>query len=273
MKIVGLPERAGGVPPSGLPCYKRAMGKEKRRLDESLVAIGLAADTSEATGLILAGKVVVDDQRVDKPGTMIGLDQVVRLKGKQAPFVSRAGEKLAGALDDFGLTESIPGMQVIDVGSSTGGFTDCLLKAGAAHVFSVDVVTNQLDFRLRRDERVTVMERLDIRSLDIETIPALDLVVADISFNSLVRLSDALWRLPAQGELIFVLLVKPQFELAGSEIDKGGLVTDPALQQKAVDLVRKRFTELGATNFAEMKSGVLGRTGNQEFFLKFARQS
>jgi 23S rRNA (cytidine1920-2'-O)/16S rRNA (cytidine1409-2'-O)-methyltransferase len=241
---------------------------EKARLDAQLVARGLAGDLSEARALIMAGSVVVGDQRVDKPGAMISVDQPLRLK-EQGRFVSRGGDKLAAALADLGLEDRLKGAVVLDIGASTGGFTQCCLALGAAQVLALDVGTSQLAWELRQDPRVTVLEQTDIRAFAPGDHPRVTFVVADISFNSLARLATAI-HAAAPTAHDFVLLVKPQFELDRDEVPAGGIVDDAKLRQRAVDRVVAAFAGIGLAPLRSVASQVAGRGGNQEIFLHVA---
>lgn len=243
----------------------------QQRLDAILVERGLAGDLKEARSLIMAGKVIVNDQRVDKPGTSFRQSVHVRVK-EGGRFVSRGGDKLQGALVDLGMLEWVAGRSILDIGSSTGGFTDCLLQAGARRVVAVDVGTNQLAYELRTDPRVTVFEKQDVRTLNLESMPIMDLVVADVSFNSLSRLAEAFWKIQAASPLTYLLLVKPQFELDVELVDHGGVVPSVELQMQAVKQVQDAFADLGGSDFESCPSKVAGRTGNQEHFLKFYRK-
>ena len=241
---------------------------EKVRLDQLLVERGLADSLDAAKRLIMAGEVVVGDQRVDKPGTSVRRDEAVRLKDSGSRFVSRGGDKLQAALADLGLEASLRDAVVLDVGASTGGFTDCCLKLGARHVIALDVGTNQLVWELRQDKRVTVLEGTDIRAFDRAAHPPPDFVVADVSFNSLARLADAI--VAAAPGARFLLLVKPQFELRRDQIPEGGVVEDQALKDEAVEKVTAAFVKLGLKRQAAVESKLAGRAGNREIFLYFA---
>lgn len=241
--------------------------KEPRfRLDELLVKKGLAPSLTEAKALIMAGQVLVQDQRVDKPGSLIRADLSIRVKDT-GRFVSRGGEKLAHALTDLGLTETMRGSIVLDVGASTGGFTHCCLSLGAKHVIALDVGSNQLAWELRQDPRVTVLEQTDIRAFDPSQHPAVNFVVADVSFNSLARLAPALRRAAPGTHVPFVLLVKPQFELPKEKVPSGGVVENEDARQEAVALVRASFFALGFSKARIVDSRIPGKTGNREIFL------
>jgi 23S rRNA (cytidine1920-2'-O)/16S rRNA (cytidine1409-2'-O)-methyltransferase len=239
----------------------------RQRLDERMLADGLAETRSRAQGLIRAGRVLVDDTPVDKPGTAIRSDARVRVRGEDRRFVSRGGEKLAGALEDLGVDPA--GRICLDIGASTGGFTDCLLQSGARHVFAVDVGYGQLDARLRADPRVTVMERTNARHLEAAALePRPDLVAIDVSFISVRLLLPTLaGQLPAAELLI---MVKPQFEVGREQVGKGGVVRDPELRAAAVAEVKQSAEKLGWTSVGDAESRLAGPKGNREIFVRFA---
>lgn len=232
------------------------------RLDQLLVAQGLAPSRERAQALILAGAVRVGGQRADRAAAPIAADVAITVEvGPQ--YVSRGGDKLAGALDDLGLDPR--GMTVLDVGSSTGGFTDCLLQRGAIRVHCVDVGTNQLDWKLRSDPRVTVREGQNAR-LGFELPESVDLIVADLSFISLgLALPPSFRHLRLGGDL--VALVKPQFEAGREKVGPGGIVRDVAVRAATVVAVAERFTAEGLGAQRIVASRVAGREGNRELFL------
>ena len=240
----------------------------KLRLDELLVARGLAASRAQAKALIMAGRVLHGTARLDKPGKEFAAD--LALTVEQPPrFVSRGGEKLQGWLDRF--TPDLRGAHVLDVGASTGGFTDCALQAGAADVVCVDVGRAQLHAKLRGDPRITNLEQVNARHLRPADLPRreFDWVVMDLSFISLRAVLPAVWScLRAGGTL--VALVKPQFEAGKAEADKGrGVIRDPAVQQAVLaDVTAFALAELpGATLMGTMDSPITGGDGNREFLL------
>ncbi len=200
-----------------------------------------------------------------KAGSMVAPEDALSLSSSPRPFVSRGGSKLAAALDRFAVD---PAARVcVDAGASTGGFTDCLLQGGAAHVVAVDVGYGQLDWKLRSDPRVSVLERTNVRNLDLAGIaPAPDLVVADLSFISLRLVAAALVRVAAPGAT-FVLLVKPQFEAGRDEVGSKGVVRDPGVWLRVLEGVRDELTALGVRTTGAMASPLLGPAGNVEFFL------
>jgi 23S rRNA (cytidine1920-2'-O)/16S rRNA (cytidine1409-2'-O)-methyltransferase len=240
----------------------------KLRLDELLVARGLAGSRAQAKALIMSGRVLHGTARLDKPGKEFPCD--LALAVEQPPrFVSRGGEKLQGWLDRFGT--DVRGAHVLDVGASTGGFTDCALQAGAADVVCVDVGRAQLHAKIRSNPRVTNIEQVNARHLRPGDLPRpeFDVVVMDLSFISLRAVMPAVWpRLRAGGTLI--ALVKPQFEAGKAEADKGrGIIRDPAVQQAVLaDVTAFALAELpGATLVGTMDSPITGGDGNREFLL------
>ena len=242
---------------------------KKVRIDLHLVDQGHAASRDRAQRLIRAGQVLVADVVVDKPGTKIDPDLPLRLKGADHPYVSRGGLKLQGALEDFSL--SVEGFSCLDVGASTGGFTDCLLQRGAQHVVAVDVGTNQLAWKLRSDERVTSLEKTDIRALasddelQLESTP--DLVVIDASFISLRLILPAVVALVGRSPKILAL-IKPQFEVGKDDVGRGGLVEDEGLRRGAVDTITGCLNDLGFRVVGISDSQLAGaRSGNREIFV------
>jgi 23S rRNA (cytidine1920-2'-O)/16S rRNA (cytidine1409-2'-O)-methyltransferase len=237
----------------------------KPRLDEILIARGLADTLGKAQSMILAGEVLVNEQKVEKCGTRVDHEAELRLLAKSAPFVSRAGIKLDQALRHFGV--NVAGKTCLDVGASTGGFTDCLLQRGAARVFAVDAGTNQLDWKLRRDPRVVALEKTNARYLALATLGSrAEVVTMDVSFISATVILPALPALLApQAEV--VVLVKPQFEVRREQVEAGGLVTDPRLHQQAVTRVSEKLLELGFGGLATVESVLPGASGNHEYFV------
>lgn len=245
---------------------------KKLRLDELLVSRGLAASRAQAKALVMSGRVRLGTERLDKAGREFAPDTPVEVE--QPPrFVSRGGEKLAGALERFAL--EVRGLHVLDVGASTGGFTDCVLQAGAADVVCVDVGRAQLHAKLRSDPRVTNLEKVNARFLSARDLPraAFGLVVMDLSFISLRTVLPAVWPLLAPGGTL-VALVKPQFEAGKAEVDKGrGVIRDAAVQESTLAAVRDfALAELaGATLVGTMDSPITGADGNREFLLALRR--
>ena len=239
--------------------------RNKIRLDRFVVEQGLAASREKAQALILAGTILVDGQKQDKCGALVSAQSAVRLIGEPPRYVSRGGLKLEGALDHFQVDPS--GRTCLDLGASTGGFSDCLLRRGAAQVFAVDAGTNQLDWKLRQDPRVVVLEKTNARYLAFDRIGTrVDLVTMDVSFISATLILPALVPLLASPAELLVL-VKPQFEVGKGEVGKGGIVRDPALHQQAVARVSGKLLELGFSQLASSESPILGAEGNREFFV------
>ena len=239
------------------------------RLDRLLVDLGLAASRERAQRLILAGEVLVGDRPATKPGTMVAADAPLRLRRPPSDYVSRGGEKLAGALDAFGL--EVAGQVALDVGASTGGFTDCLLRRGARRVFALDVGYGQLAWTLRQDARVTVLERINARRLEASMLgEAPDLATVDVSFISLALILPAVAAVLQPAGSV-VALVKPQFEAGRGQVGKGGVVRDPTVRAAAVARVRDEAQTLGLMVRGESDSVLAGPKGNREVFLWLAR--
>jgi 23S rRNA (cytidine1920-2'-O)/16S rRNA (cytidine1409-2'-O)-methyltransferase len=234
------------------------------RLDQLLVTRGLAKSRTQAQALILAGRVQVVGLAAPKAGALVPIEVEVALK-EMSPFVSRGGEKLAGALDHFHVIPQ--GKVALDVGASTGGFTHCLLTRGAAKVYAVDVGYGQLDATLRSDPRVVALERVNIRHLPQESIPEpIDLATLDLSFISLTLvLPKILEFLRPGGEIL--AMVKPQFEVGKGQVGKGGVVRDPGLQTEAVQRVAAAASNLGLKVSPAFPASLKGPKGNQEYFL------
>ena len=235
----------------------------KPRLDRLLVERGLAATREKAQALIMAGEVLVDGRKAQKPGQAVSPESRIEVL-EQPPFVSRAGQKLNAALDHFAVR--VAGRICLDVGASTGGFTDCLLQRGAARVHAVDVGSGQLDWKIRNDPRVVVHEKLNARYLRGEDIgEPVDLAVCDVSFISVTLILPAVTPLLRPGGEM-VILVKPQFEVGKGQVGKGGIVREPELQQAACRRVDDTARLLGfETGIVE--SPILGAEGNREFLL------
>ncbi|HKD11587.1 MAG TPA: TlyA family RNA methyltransferase [Thermoanaerobaculia bacterium] len=239
----------------------------KSRLDLLLVARGLAATRQRAQAMILAGRISVDGLRIDKAGASIDEDADVRVAGPAMPYVSRGGLKLQAALDAFAIDPS--GQVCLDVGASTGGFTDCLLQRGARRVYAVDVGYGQLDAKLRDDSRVVLRERLNARYLDRTAIPEPAAVATvDLSFISARLVLPAVAPLMSPGGIL-VVLVKPQFEAGRKEVSRGGVVKSEAVRRRTVEAVEAAGRALGLEPIGSLPSPVLGARGNQEFLLVF----
>jgi 23S rRNA (cytidine1920-2'-O)/16S rRNA (cytidine1409-2'-O)-methyltransferase len=239
--------------------------KKKERVDVLVVAQGLAPSRAKAQALILAGRVLAGDERVDKPGTLLPLATSLRLKGETLPYVSRGGLKLKAALDHFQL--DVRGKVAADIGASTGGFTDCLLQAGVTRVYALDVGHAQLHEKLRADPRVKSQEGVNARFLTEAELPEpLDVVVVDVSFISLrLVLPSVLPRLKAGG--LLVALVKPQFEVGREQVGKGGVVRDEEARRAAIDGIAAFVGSQGLKVLGVLDSPVHGPAGNVEALL------
>lgn len=243
---------------------------QKMRLDHLLVERGLVESRTRAQALVMAGAVYIGEVKALKPGQPVARDAAVDVRGRDHPWVSRGGIKLAHAIDHFGL--DVTASVAMDIGSSTGGFTDVLLARGAAHVFAVDSGTNQLAWKLRQDTRVTVLEQTSARVLTREIIDRpCDLVVCDASFISLVKVLETPLQLAAPSCRL-VALIKPQFEVAKREVGKGGVVREAALRTRVCGEVRDWLEGLGWDVEGVVESPITGPKGNVEFLI-VARRS
>ncbi len=241
----------------------------KTRIDQLLVERGLAESRARAQALVLAGLVFHGEAKVAKPGQTVPADAELTVRGRDHPWVSRGGIKLAHALDHFGLDPT--GAVAMDIGSSTGGFTDVLLSRGAARVFAVDSGTNQLAWKLRQDPRVTVLEQTSARVLTPALIDApCDWVVCDASFIALAKVLEVPLRLAAP-RCRLVALIKPQFEVGRGEVGKGGVVRDPALHARVCGEVREWLEAAGWTIDGIVESPIKGPEGNVEFLVSAVR--
>jgi len=245
---------------------------EKIRLDKLLLDRGLVPSRERAQALILAADVLVDNQKITKPGTLVSAAAELRLLGEDLKYVSRGGLKLERALDHWHI--DVSGKVCLDVGASTGGFTDCLLQSGAARVIAVDTGQGQIAFKLRQDARVRLLEKTNARYLTREQVGVtVDLIVMDVSFISATLVLPAVVAagFPANdaesaGRKLIVL-VKPQFEAGREHVGKGGIVRDPEVQQQTVEKIRGAVLKLGATSTDVIDSPILGAEGNREFLL------
>jgi 23S rRNA (cytidine1920-2'-O)/16S rRNA (cytidine1409-2'-O)-methyltransferase len=238
-----------------------------RRVDVVLVERGLAPSRTRAQALVLAGAVVVNERRVDKPGELIAPDADVRVRGEDHPYVSRGGMKLAGALAHFGAALRVSDRVALDIGASTGGFTDCLLQHGAARVHAVDVGYGQLAWKLASDARVIVHDRSNIRTMAASDIgEPIDLVVIDCSFVALAKVLPHVPQFLAQAADV-VALVKPQFELDPSRVGKGGIVRDDADRRDALQAACDAAIAAAFVVVDHVESQLAGKTGNREWLL------
>jgi 23S rRNA (cytidine1920-2'-O)/16S rRNA (cytidine1409-2'-O)-methyltransferase len=239
----------------------------KTRLDLLLVARGLAPTREKAQAMILAGLVEVDGRRVEKAGAPVAEDAEVRVAGPAHPYVSRGGVKLAAGLDAFGIDPV--GLVCMDVGASTGGFTDCLLQRGAARVYAIDVGYGQLDAKLRNDPRVVLREKVNARFLSAEHVPEpAGLAVLDLSFISVRLVLPAVLPLLGPGARVIVL-VKPQFEAGRGEVGKGGIVRSEEIRQRVLEEIEEFGRGLGLAVDGAIPSPIAGAHGNREFLLSF----
>ena len=236
----------------------------KTRLEKLLLARGLAPSRERAQALILAGKVLVNEQKVEKPGTSIAEDAIIRLLGEDLRYVSRGGLKLEKALEHWSL--NVTDKTCLDVGASTGGFTDCLLQHGAARVVAVDTGRGQIAASIRTDPRVRLLEQTNARYLTAEQLgEAADLVAMDVAFISATLVLPAVIASAKPREL--VVLVKPQFEVGRERVGSGGIVRDESDQQAAVSKVREAVAALGGSGIEVIESPITGSEGNREFLL------
>lgn len=241
------------------------MAKPKIRIDQLLVERGLAESRTRAQALVMAGHVMLGDKKADKPGLQVAEDAEVSVKGQDHPWVSRGGIKLAHALEQFGI--DVIGAVAIDVGSSTGGFTDVLLSKDAAKVYAVDSGTNQLAWKLRQDPRVVVHEQTSARILTAEHIPEpADLIVCDASFISLSKVLERPMTFAKPGAQM-IALIKPQFEAGRGEVGKGGVVRDAAIHSRVCDEVSAWLEESGWSVKGLTESPITGPKGNVEFLI------
>lgn len=246
------------------------MKAERPRLDQVLVERGLAENRSQAQALVMAGQVYSGTKRLEKPGHRIAPDQPIEVRGRPHPWVSRGGLKLAHGLEHFGIEAE--GRVALDIGASTGGFTDVLLEGGAARVYAVDVGRGQLAWKLRQDDRVTVLEGVNARHLTREHVPEpVDIVVCDASFIGLELVLPAALALARPGARL-IALIKPQFEVGKGRVGKGGVVRDPALQEEVIARIRAWLEDaMGWRVLGLAESPIRGADGNREFLIAAAK--
>ncbi|MDA2933679.1 TlyA family RNA methyltransferase [Acidobacteria bacterium AH-259-D05] len=237
--------------------------KKRKRLDALLVERGIAEDHKKATAITLSGLVLVDEQRIDKPGTLIQSTSKIRLKSKEGKYVSRGGIKLEAALREFGV--QVEGKVCLDLGASTGGFTDCLLQHGARRVYAFDVGSGQLHWNLQQDSRVVAQDSINVRYLTPSMIDdPVALITLDLAFISLRLIFPRLKQFPSAN---IISLVKPQFEARREEVEAGGIIHSRKLQKQIVHRVKEAALNEGLTVVGEMASPLEGKKGNQEYFL------
>jgi 23S rRNA (cytidine1920-2'-O)/16S rRNA (cytidine1409-2'-O)-methyltransferase len=243
----------------------------KERIDVLLVQRGLAPTRERAQGLILSGNVLVNDVPVTKAGQSVDEAAEIRVRGQEHPYVSRGGIKLARALDDFAV--QVEGRVALDVGASTGGFTQVLLMRGARKVHAIDVGHNQLDWQIRQDSRVVVREKLNARHLNFDDIgERVDLIVVDVSFISLALLFQPLLQLSGE-ETDWVTLIKPQFEVGRENVGKGGIVTSESARRDAIERLTREAETHGLGRLGLIESPITGTQGNQEYLAHWKRNS
>lgn len=241
------------------------MPTKKHRLDLRLVEKGCISSRQRARAMIMAGKVFVNGQRIDKPGYSVSSKDLIECKAEEMPYVSRGGLKLEAALQHFGL--AVTSATCIDVGASTGGFTDCLLQHGAKRIYAVDVGYGQLAWKIRQDPRVIVIERTNVRHLTADAIPErVDIITIDVSFISLKIVVPAVRRFMKTGASILAL-IKPQFEVGKGQVGKGGVVRDPQLHQQIVQELSNFFNTQQLEARPVYRSPLVGPKGNREFFM------
>lgn len=242
----------------------------KLRLDKLLLERGLAPSRERAQALILAGRVLVNEQKVEKPGSSIASDAALRVLGDDLRYVSRGGLKLERAIAHWKI--DLRGKVCLDVGASTGGFTDCMLQHGAAHVIAIDTGYGQIDARLRQDTRVTLLEKTNARYVTSEQLPVkADFLAMDVSFiSATLVIPSVVAAIRAKGgpmNLETVVLVKPQFEAGRESIGKGGIVRDEKAQVVAIERVKQTVIQTGGSDIESIDSPILGAEGNREFLL------
>jgi 23S rRNA (cytidine1920-2'-O)/16S rRNA (cytidine1409-2'-O)-methyltransferase len=243
----------------------------KMRLDRLLVRRNLTESRERGQALILAGQILVNEQKVDKAGTLVPVDAEVRILGEQMPYVSRGGLKLEKALREFQI--DVKDKIALDAGASTGGFTDCLLQHGVRKVYAVDVGYGQMAWKVRQDPRVVVIERMNIREMEPVLVPdRIDIIVIDVSFISLEKVIPSLLRFLISGGKI-VALIKPQFEVGKGQVGKGGIVRDAAARDEAVERVRRFVQEQGFEVKGIILSPITGQDGNVEYLLHAIRKT
>jgi 23S rRNA (cytidine1920-2'-O)/16S rRNA (cytidine1409-2'-O)-methyltransferase len=241
-----------------------SISPEKTRLDVLLYRRGMAESREKARALIMAGNVIVNGEVIDKAGTLVSSDADIHLKDR-LPFVSRGGHKLEHALKEFGV--SVQGITAMDVGASTGGFTDCLLQHGVEKVYAIDVGYGQFDLRLRNNERVTLLEKTNIRYLAKDALPEpVDLAVIDVSFISLLKVIPPVSKFLKQNAKV-IALIKPQFEAGREHVSKGGVVRDENVRNRVIDNIKENVAAMGFLVIGVTRSPIKGPKGNVEYLL------
>lgn len=241
----------------------------KLRLDELLIKKNLFESRTRAQAAIIAGLILADNQKIEKPGIKVEETAEIRVLGDACPYASRGGIKLEKALADFKV--DVNGLATADIGAGTGGFTDCLLKHGARKVYAIDVGYGQLDWKLRNDKRVVVMERKNARDMSAGDLDEkVDLAVMDVSFISILKILPAVRNILKEGGDV-ITLVKPQFEAGRDEVPKGGVIRNSKVHKKVLDKVKAGTQDLGYKYVGEIQSPITGKDGNIEYFLHLRR--
>lgn len=245
---------------------KNHIGRNKERLDKLLVERGMCQTRERARALIMSGAVLVGDMRIDKAGTLVLTGANIRIKGEDYPYVGRGGVKLKGALNAFPI--NVRDLIILDVGASTGGFTDCLLQEGAKKVYALDVGYGQLAWKLREDKRVVPIERTNIRNFDgAGIVDRIDMATIDTSFISLKLVIPAVLKLIKEHDAVILALIKPQFEAGRGEIEKRGVVKNPDIHRKVIEEIREFCVNLSMKDMGICESPLTGPEGNKEFFI------
>ncbi len=243
----------------------KEQNKKKQRLDNLVLKLGFAETKTKAQALIMSGVVFVNGNRSDKSGSLVRPSSKIEIIGKTPKFVGRGGLKLEKALTEFGI--DVKNMVALDIGASTGGFTDCLLQYGVSKVYAFDVGHGQLDWNIRNDSRVVVREKINCRYLKPEDVgEKVDLVVIDVSFISLLKVIEPVIKLMNENSIL-IGLIKPQFEVGKGEMEKGGVIKDAAKHEAVIDKIGKGFSVLGLEVKQVIESPILGGSGNKEFLI------
>ena len=238
---------------------------KKTRIDKLIYEKGLAESRSQAQSMIMAGVVFINDHRIDKPGTAVDINSEIQIKDRNKKYVSRGGFKLEKALEEFEI--DVNNLTALDIGASTGGFTDCLLQKGAIKVFAFDVGHGQFDWKLRNNEKVVVKEKINCRYLEFSDVGEfVDLVVIDVSFISLKLIVEPAIKLLKE-DGVLIALIKPQFEAGKGEVGKGGVIRDEAKHKEIVDKIRSYFESLNLKIIGVIPSPIEGADGNKEFLI------
>jgi len=241
----------------------------KSRLDDLLVSKGLFGSKTKAQASVMAGLVLVNNEKIEKPGTKVEETSQIRILGNAIPYVSRGGIKLEKALDHFNV--EIKGLTIADIGAGTGGFTDCLLKKGAKKIYAIDVGYGQFDWKLRNDPRIVLIERKNARELKISDIgEQVDMVVMDVSFISILKILPAISNIINENGFVLTL-IKPQFEAGRDDIPRGGVIKNKKVRDKVIENIKNGVEKLGFNVIGQVQSPITGREGNIEYFMYLRR--